>query len=50
MKDGEINQACYKYGKYEKCIPNSVRNVKRRKNLEDLGVDGEILKEWIFMK
>jgi hypothetical protein len=29
---------------------NSVRNMKRRENLEDLGVDGKILKERMFMK
>jgi hypothetical protein len=39
---------CTKYGKDEKCIQNfGEKNLKVRDHLEDLGIDGRIILEWI---
>jgi hypothetical protein len=34
----------------EKCIQNFVQSLKGRDHLEEIGVDGKIILEWIFGK
>jgi len=46
-----IGGACSKYGRQERCIQGfGGENVRERKQLGDLGVDGRIIIEWILKK
>jgi len=42
--------ACNMRGRDEKCIQNLHRKTRRKENVEDLGVDGNIILEWILGK
>jgi hypothetical protein len=51
IKENEMGGMCSTYGRDEKCIQYSGwKNLKGKDCLEDLGIDGKVILEWIIGK